>query len=94
MRDDPYPARFYAFPLDEPFSNENANNFANDGSSTPLFPIPRRLQRILLLLLTIYLGCAIFLILTVSSYAAPRGDVTISPHNSVNCLESTVVAAH
>jgi hypothetical protein len=90
MRDDPYPARFYGRQVDEPFMSDMLATLPYD-SHAPSLQQP--LQRLVLLLLTLYLGCAIFLILTVTSYAAPLGSATIFSPAEVVCIESATVAA-
>jgi hypothetical protein len=90
MRDDPYPARFYGRQVDEPFMSDMLATLPHDGQTSAL---QRPLQRLVLLLLTLYLGCAIFLLLTVTSYAAPLGSATIFSPAQVACVESATVAA-
>ena len=94
MRDDPYPARFYGRLVDEPAFSEMAATLPHDETLTAIFPLHQRTHRILLLLLMLYLGCALFLIFTVSSYAAPLGGVTITPHDAAGCVDMAIAAAH
>jgi hypothetical protein len=94
MRDDPYPARFYGRLVDEPALNEMALAMPHDDSLAAIFPLHHHTHRILLLLLMIYLGCALFLIFTVSSYAAPLENVTITPQDAAGCVDVMVAAAH
>jgi len=88
MRDDPYPSRFYGRPVDEPFLTDliAALPYDNPNNTTAIFPRP--LPRVLLLLMSIYLCCALFLIFAVSSYAAPLGSATISSHVAAPCVNS------
>lgn len=90
MRDDPYPARFYGRQVDEPYMSDMLATLPNDGQAS-ILQLP--LQRLVLLLLTLYLGCAIFLILTVTSYAAPLGSATIFSPAQAACVESATIAA-
>jgi hypothetical protein len=83
MRDDPYPARFYGRLMDEPFSTSMAATLPQHDHASPS---PQLLPRVVLLLLTLYLCCAIFLIFTVTSYAAPLGSTT-------GCIETAALAA-
>lgn len=82
MREDPYPARFYGRLVDEPFSTDMAVTLPLHAHTS--FPQP--LPRLMLLLLTLYLCCAIFLIFTVTVYAAPLGS-------STGCIETATIAA-
>lgn len=90
MRDDPYPARFYGRHVDEPFSYEMATTLPHDAD---LFSLQQPLPRLLLLLMTLYLACALFLIFAVTSYAAPLGNATISSQMAASCVESATIAA-
>jgi hypothetical protein len=82
MRDDPYPARFYGRQVDEPFMSEMLAALPQHDHAIPL---PQPLPRVLLILLTLYLCCAIFLIFSVTSYAAPMGSVE-------TCVEAAIAA--
>lgn len=88
MHDDPNPSRYYGRPVDEPFLTDliTALPYDNHDSATAIFPRP--LPRVLLLLMSIYLCCALFLIFAVSSYAAPLGSATISSHVAAPCVNS------
>jgi hypothetical protein len=87
MRDDPYPARFYGRLIDEPFSTSMAATLPHHDHAHPSPQLlPQPLPRVVLLLLTLYLCCAIFLIFTVTSYAAPLGNTT-------GCIETATLAA-
>ena len=95
MRDDPYPARLYGRPVDEPFLSELIaalpyDNSTNLTKNTDIFP--SSLPRLLLLLMALYLCCALFLIFAVSSYAAPLGSATISSQVADVCVESVATA--
>jgi hypothetical protein len=83
MRDDPYPARFYGRLIDEPLSTGIAATLPQHDHA---YSVPQPLPRVLLLLLTLYLCCAIFLIFTVTSYAAPLGSTT-------GCIETAALVA-
>ncbi|MCC6455021.1 MAG: hypothetical protein IT328_08775 [Caldilineaceae bacterium] len=86
MRDDPYPARFYGRLMDEPFSTSMAATLPqHDHAYSTLQLLPQPLPRLLLLLLTLYLCCAIFLIFTVTSYAAPLSSTP-------GCIETATLA--
>ena len=90
MREDPYPARYYGRIVDEPFQPGMANSLPFDAELTPFHqPLPR----ILLLLMTLYLACALFLIFAVTSYAAPLGSATISSQLAAPCVEATEFVA-
>lgn len=80
---DPYPARFYAPLVDEPFTTEMA---ATLPYAARTYSLSQPLPRLLLLLLTLYLFCAISLFFTVASHAAPLGS-------STSCIETTAIAA-
>jgi hypothetical protein len=94
MRDDPYPARFYGRQIDEPFLSDLVALAPADQSDNAVFTLPLPLPRVLLLLMTLYLCCALFLIFAVTSYAAPLGSATISSQNDASCVESATVAAY
>jgi hypothetical protein len=96
MREDPYPARFYGRQVDEPFLSEVLASLPNNHESA-IVPFQQPLPRVFLLLMTLYLCCALFLIFTVSSYAAPLGSATIPSKAAAGCLEfsdTTIAAAH
>ncbi len=92
MRDDPYPARFYGRHVDESFLRDAATTLPFDDSNNSIFPFPQSLQRVLLLLMTLYLGCALFLIFAVTSYAAPLGSATIDSQMAVSCVETATTS--
>lgn len=78
MRDDPYPALFYGRQVDEPSPSDMVTTMAHDNSQVTIAPSPNLCRACsLLLLMTLYLGCALFLIFAVTSYAAPLGNATI-----------------
>lgn len=89
MRDDPYPARFDGRQVDEPFLSDLV---AVLPSHAETLPIPQPLRRVLLLLMMVYLCCALFLIYTVSSYAAPLGSATMASPSAA-CVEPNAIAA-
>jgi hypothetical protein len=91
MRDEPYPARFYGRQVDEPFYTEMATTLPHDAD---FLSLQQPLPRLLLLLMTLYLACALFLIFAVTSYAAPLGSATISSQVAASCVESANVAAY
>jgi hypothetical protein len=93
MRDDPYPARYYGRQIDEPFTSKMAAATPFESSDITLLPFQQPLTRLLLLLMTLYLCCALFLIFAVSSYAAPLGSATISSSLAAGCVETSTVAA-
>ena len=97
MRDDPYPARDYAHYYerlsDKSFADTMAGALSHDSAELSLFPAQQPLARVLLILMTLYFACALFLIFTVSSYAAPLGNGTISSPLAVECVESATIAA-
>lgn len=86
MRDDPYSSRFYGRPVDEPFLTDLITALPYDNSNNATAVFPRPLPRVLLLLMSVYLFCALFLIFAVSSYAAPLGSATISSHAAAPCV--------
>jgi hypothetical protein len=90
MRDDPYPARFYGRQIDEPYYYDVAATLPAD---TDLLSLQQPMPRFLLLLMSLYLACALFLIFAVTSYAAPLGSATISSQMAANCVESATIAA-
>lgn len=90
MRDDPYPARFYGRHVDEPFLSEMLALPASDRAENASVIFPQPLPRVLLLLMTLYLCCALFLIFAVTSYAAPLGSATISSQVAASCVDSTL----
>ena len=90
MRDDPYPARFYGRQVDEPFLSDLVTTLPGHAATLPL---PQPAPRILLLLMMAYLGCALFLIFTVSSYAAPLGSATMASPIAAFCAETDAIAA-
>ncbi len=92
MRDDPYPARYYGRQIDEPFGNDMLAPLPYVHQDLMHFPFQQPLARLLLLLMTLYLGCALFLIFTVSSYAAPLGSGTIPSLHALECVETAAVA--
>ena len=94
MRDDPYPARFYGRLVDEPFLSNTVALSPTSQSDSAIFTLPQTLPRVLLLLMTLYLCCALFLIFAVTSYAAPLGNATIPSEIAAGCVESTTAAAH
>ena len=89
MREEPYPARFYGRQLDEFFMSES---IMPSSTETPFSLQP--LHRVLLLLMTFYLCCALFLIFVVTSYAAPLESATISSQIAASCVEAATGAAH
>jgi hypothetical protein len=89
MREEPYPARFYGRQFDEFFMNES---IMPSPTETPFSLQP--LHRVLLLLMTFYLCCALFLIFVVTSYAAPLENATISSQTAASCVGTTTGAAH
>jgi hypothetical protein len=91
MRDDPYSARFYGRQIDEPFMVQMAATLPKDAD---LFSLQQPMPRLLLLLMTLYLACALFLIFAVTSYAAPLGSATITSQMAATCVESATIAAH
>jgi hypothetical protein len=93
MRDDPYPARFYGRQFDEPLFGATASLPPIEPLDGSAFTIPQPLIRLLLLLMTLYLCCALFLIFAVTSYAAPLGSATIFSQTAASCVESATVAA-
>jgi hypothetical protein len=93
MRDDPYPARFYGRQVDEPFLSDMVTSMAYDNSHATISPFPQPLPRVLLLLMMLYLCCALFLIFAVTSYAAPLGSATISSQLAASCVEAASLAA-
>lgn len=90
MRDDPYPARFYGRQVDEPYLSDMVTTLAYDNSQVSIAPFPQPLPRVLLLLMTLYLCCALFLIFAVTSYAAPLGNATIHSQFAATCVESAL----
>jgi hypothetical protein len=90
MRDSPYPARFFGRLVDEPVFHAAPDSLQHAATIAPLQP---PLSRLLLLLMTLYLCCALFLIFTVSSYAAPMGNATWLSPAAEPCIESMVAAA-
>jgi hypothetical protein len=102
MRDDPYPARFYGRQVDEPFFSgvraSMSGNIVPNNIEAAVVPFQQPLSRLLLLLMTIYLFCALFLIFTVSSYAAPAANASSSSQVAATCIERitdvAAVAAH
>lgn len=93
MRDDPYPARFYGRQIDEPFDSGATTMLVYDEAS-PLFnPLRQPLHRLLLLMM-LYLCCALFVLFTATSYAAPLGSVTMPTAAADPCFESVALAAH
>lgn len=78
MREDPYPARYYARLADEPIVT---------AADLPLSPLQLRPQtkRLLLILLTLYLLAAIFLMSTAVSYAAPSTAATPVKAQGADC---------
>jgi hypothetical protein len=88
MRDDPYPIRFYGRPVDEPFLSDLIATLPYDSPDHTTAIFPRPLPRVLLILMSVYLCCALFLIFAVSSYAAPLGSATISSQVANSCVES------
>jgi hypothetical protein len=93
MRDDPYPARYYGRQFDEPFADKMAAAITYDTADPALFPFQQPLARVLLILMTFYFACALFLIFTVSSYAAPLGNGTMSSPLAAECVETATIAA-
>jgi hypothetical protein len=94
MRDDPYPARFYGRQIDEPFLTEVFATLPGESSDNSTMPFPQPLPRVLLLLMTLYVCCALFLIFAVTSYAAPLGSATIYSPMAASCVETATIAAH
>lgn len=92
MRDDPYPARFYGRLMDEPVFTEMAAVLPGQNPANAIFQQP--FPRVLLLLMTLYLCFAFFLIFAVTSYAAPLGNATLFPSHAAPCIETAAIAAH
>jgi hypothetical protein len=88
MRDDPYASRFYGRPVDESFLTDLIAALPYDNPDNRTTTFPRPLPRVLLILMSVYLCCALFLIFAVSSYAAPLGSATISSHVAAPCTNS------
>ena len=93
MRDDPYPARFYGRQMDEPFLTDLIATSPPNHSETLPYPTNRPLTRLLLLLMALYLCCALFFIFAVSSYAAPLGSATTHSQMAGSCIEAATLAA-
>jgi hypothetical protein len=94
MRENPYPARFYGRQIDEPFLTDVFATLPGENGDSSTLPFPQPLPRVLLLLMTLYVCCAFFLIFAVTSYAAPLGSATISSPVAASCVESATIAAH
>ena len=92
MRDDPYPARFYGRQVDEPFLSEMIAILPTDANTATAHPLQQPLSRVLLLLMTLYLCCALFLIFAVTTYAAPIGSGYLSSEVATACIETAIAA--
>jgi hypothetical protein len=92
MRDDPYPARFYGRQVDEPFLSEMITILPSDANTATAHPLQQPLSRVLLLLMTLYLCCALFLIFAVTSYAAPLGSGILSSELAAPCVDTAIAA--
>lgn len=93
MRDDPYPTRFYTRQVDQPFLGALVAPMPRE--LDPL-SLQKPLPNLALLLMAIYLCCALFLIFTVTSYAGSLESATITSdiattHVLTSCIDTTCI---
>ena len=102
MRDDPYPARYDGRQIDEPFASTVTLSLSSHHADALTVSLRHPFHRVILIFMMLYLLCALFLIFTVSSYAAPQESATIfhaAISSGTTCLdvaglEVAALAAH